>query len=363
MKKLSILFLAFVTLLGLSSCTSDDDVVFIANPDAEGVQFTNAFASTYDLTQMESADVVERFVWSEIDVDVPTNINYELQGSLSDTFDTYEELASTPSNNVDVTADQLIKLAEDAELDENSSITMYFRVVASPGTANGMAHTSDVVSFTAVIPTEPVYLNLYFVGNATPDQWNNNANNLPLFRDADIEDLYHYTGKFNAGEFKLLEVLGQWQPQWGTNDGSTLAVNPGDGSDPGAFTVDTEGYYTLTVNLADMTFTMEEYDESGAATYSTIGYLGDATPGAWDNDTDMTQSTFNPHIWYAMDAAITDGEMKFRAANNWDVNWGSTTFPSGEGSLGGANIPVTAGTYDIWFNDLTGRYLLIQQGE
>ena len=52
--------------------------------------------------------------------------------------------------------------------------------------------------------------------------------------------------------------------------------------------------------------------------------------------------------------------MKFRADNAWDVDWGSNTPISGTGTQGGSNIPVSvAGTYDIWFNDITGNYIFI----
>ena len=46
---------------------------------------------------------------------------------------------------------------------------------------------------------------------------------------------------------------------------------------------------------------------------------------------------------------LTDGKMKFRANNSWDVNWGDN----------GGDIIVTAGKYDIWFNDLDRRYTFI----
>ncbi|GAB2771037.1 SusF/SusE family outer membrane protein [Salinimicrobium soli] len=366
MKKLSILFLAFVTLIGLNSCTSDDDVVFIANPDAEGIHFTSAFAGSYDLTEMDPTDVVERFVWNEIDVDVPTNINYELQGSLTETFDNPEVLGTTSTNNLDVTAEQLIKLTRDAGLTEdNNTITLYFKVVASPGTAGEMAHESNVVSFSATIPVEPVYLNLYLVGDASPTGWDNTAtsNNYPLFRDPVDENIYYYTGKLGTGGIKVIEKKGAWAPQYGGENGNLVYRPTEDVADPSPIAVPSPGYYTFTIDIEAMTYTLESYDASGAATFTTIGYIGDATPGAWDNDTDLTQSTFDPHIWYVNGSAINDGEMKFRAANDWGKNWGGNTFPSGTATQDGPNIPVVAGNYDIWFNDLTGRYILIEVGE
>jgi hypothetical protein len=53
---------------------------------------------------------------------------------------------------------------------------------------------------------------------------------------------------------------------------------------------------------------------------------------------------------------LTDGEAKFRADNDWAVNWGGADFPVGVGEQDGANIPVVAGEYNITFNTLTGEY-------
>ena len=370
MKKFRILILAFVALAGFNSCSSEDDVVFTTEPDPEGISFMNSFASAYVLTPATAENNAERFVWNEIELDVPTNIMYELQGSTSPDFDSFTVLGSSTDNNVAVTVQQLMDLAEEAGLDNDPSTempntgTLYFRVVASAGTAGELAHVSEVQTLTVVLPEdtgegEIDLREFYFVGNATPDQWNNNGNNIPLFRDADNPDVYYYTGKFNAGEFKLLEVLGKWQPQWGL-DGAVLTSSDILGSDPGAFKVETAGYYSFQVNVEEMTWSLEPYDASGAATYETIGILGDATAGGWEVDMDMTALEFNPHIWYAEGVELTDGFIKFRAGDAWDVSWGvDSDALSDVTTLGGQNITVVEGIYNIWFNDLTGRYILI----
>jgi starch-binding outer membrane protein SusE/F len=366
MKKLSILILALVALTGFNACTSDDDVVFIANPDTDGIHFTNNFAASYDLTEVDPGDVVDRFVWSEVDFGVPTNINYELQASLTEDFDDPVTLGSTSVNNLDVTAQQLIRVTEDEDLEETNTFRIHVRVVASAGTAGEMAHISPSESFTIIVPTEPGFIHFYLVGDATAAGWNPDNNNTPLFRDGENENLFHFTGRFDgSGDkegFKLLETLGLWQPQWGL-DGDNLSNSTILGGDPSAFPVDADAYYTFTMNIDEMTYSFEAYDESGAPTFETIGFIGDATPGGWDNDTDMTKSQFDPHIWYAKNVSLSGGEMKFRANDDWTNNWGGETFPSGESSQDGPNIPVTAGTYDIWFNDLSKRYILIPQTE
>lgn len=370
MKKISILILAFITLTGLNSCSADDDVVFIAQPDPEGINFMNDFSSAYILTPATADNTAERFVWNELDLDVPTNIVYEVQASTTQSFDEFTVLGSTPKNNLAIKVRQLLSLANDAGLDNDPNTeapntgTIFVRVVASAGTAGEIAHTSEVKALTVMLPEvgdeeEPIRY-FYLVGNATAAGWDPNNNNTPLFRDPEDPNMYYFTGRFAEGEFKLLEVLGQWQPQWGLQDGE-LTSSVILGGDPGAFTVPATGYYQLTLNAEDMTYTFEEVDVASAPVYSTIGFLGSATPTGWDSDTDFMRRESNPHIWFANDVTLAEGEMKFRAGDAWDVNWGSDTPLTGQATMNGPNIPVAEGVYDIWFNDLTGRYILIPQ--
>jgi Secretion system C-terminal sorting domain/Outer membrane protein SusF_SusE len=87
-----------------------------------------------------------------------------------------------------------------------------------------------------------------------------------------------------------------------------------------------------------------------------VGIIGSATPTGWDSDTDMTQNPDSAHLW-SIDIVLVPGECKFRQDNAWDINWGSADFPSGIGTNGGDNIPITyGGTYNVTLNSITGAY-------
>ena len=377
MKKLPIFILAFIALLGFNSCSSDDDVVFIAQPDPEGISFLNTFSSNYILTTTTVDNIAERFVWNEIDVDVPTNLSYEVQGSTTAEFDAFTVMGNTTDNNLAVTVRQLLSLAQEAGLDNDPETeqpntgTLYFRVVGSAGTAGDLAHTSEVQALNVTLPETgegeeaPSFRNLFMVGDVTAAGWDTNNNNTPLFRDGENEDLYTFTGRFAGGAdlegFKLVEVLGAWQPQWGVGPGGELTNSEILGEDPTAIVVDQDGYYTFIVDADQMTYSFEDYDASADPTYNSIGIVGDATPQGWDVDTELTQSDFDEHIWYVNGVVLTDGHFKFRVDGAWDIDWGGNTFPSGDGEFGGADIAATAGVYDIWFNDITGQYIAIAQ--
>lgn len=223
----------------------------------------------------------------------------------------------------------------------------------------------------SLYPTE--YPNLYLVGDATASGWDNNSNNYPLFKDPVLNGRYYYKGYFAAGNIKLLESKGNWQPQWGRGaTAGSLAGNPATQSgDPETIPVATAGYYTLFVDLVNLTYTLTPFDASASINYPTIGILGAATATGWGSDTDMVKSSFDPHIWYITSFHLNqsaggdcDCGFKFRANNAWDSNWGGAENPPslnyGVGALGGKNIGVpTTGNYLIFFNDLDMRYTYI----
>tara|TARA_R110002073_G_scaffold298959_1_gene465731 strand:- start:9266 stop:10420 length:1155 start_codon:yes stop_codon:yes gene_type:complete len=273
----------------------------------------------------------------------------------------------TNGETLSLTHSELNAIALGLGLPHSAAGDIEIRIVAKNTNANGdtLTRTSETTTV-SVTPYNVSFPFIYLVGDATTPGWNPNNNNTPLFRSQSTPNSYHYTGYFNAGAFKMLEVIGQWQPQWGTNDGTTLAVNPGGGSDPGTFNVSAAGYYTYTfAPLSEGSgFTVSAYDASSAPTYATIGIIGSATPGGWGSDTDLTQDANNPHLWFINGVTLTNGnEILIRANDDWADVWRHTgsTEPFGTASGTGNNIPFNepTGTYDVWFNDLDGSYVFI----
>lgn len=378
MKKTIYIFVALLSVLGFNACSEDDDFTFVAKPDPEGIAFENTFLESYPLNAANADNLAERFVWNEVDFSVPTPVKYELQASTTEAFEGIEILASElTETNYGVTVKNLLDLAAIAGLDNDPDTeapntgSIYFRARAYVGSAAASTEQFTPVTALQVVLTEDseggaveMKPHLYLVGDVTAAGWNPNNTNTPLFRDGESDFVFNFTGRFAGAAdtegFKLLSILGEWQPQWGL-DGESLSNSDILGGDPAAFPVSTDGYYSLSVNTEDMSYTFEPYDASGAASYTTIGLIGDATAGGWDTDQDLTPTAFDPHIWVIEGIELGDGHVKFRANDAWDVSWGADTPLSGQGTLGGPDIPVTAGTYNVWFNDLDGRYILIPQ--
>lgn len=86
----------------------------------------------------------------------------------------------------------------------------------------------------------------------------------------------------------------------------------------------------------------------------TIGILGTALQGYTVPDTDMIQ--ISTYEYVLENQLFSTGTVKFRQDNDWEINWGNISFPSGTGFQNGAEIPISAGTYNVRFNKSNGEY-------
>ena len=123
------------------------------------------------------------------------------------------------------------------------------------------------------------------------------------------------------------------QPNWdGTSYGADFDTAP----DAGNIVITEEaGFYQVDVDLSAKTYTLTPF---------TIGIIGNATPKGWDGDTNMTYKP-EKRCWELKDVTLTDGEMKFRHTNDWNLSWGGEL--DNLTTQNGPNIAVAAGTYDI----------------
>ena len=140
-----------------------------------------------------------------------------------------------------------------------------------------------------------------------------------------------YTGfMYLDGEFKFRSGEDNWDaPDWGTggSDGK-LAEQAGNLNAA-------KGYYKVDVDLGALTYALTPI--------TTIGIVGPAQTGGWGEDTDMA---YNPETgaWEATIKLEAD-ELKFRANDGWDINWGGSVDAL---TQGGANIKIAeAGTYFV----------------
>jgi hypothetical protein len=159
----------------------------------------------------------------------------------------------------------------------------------------------------------------------------------------------HTTDTFKVG-IKLMdgEMKVRFNNDWAVNFGDTGA----DGTlDAGGDNIPvTEGYYAITIDLNNNTYTVEAADLWGVVG---SGY------NDWGATPDFTFTQVNEGVWIAEVVPLLDGEIKFRINDDWGVNVGDT---GADGTLdaGGDNIAVSAGNARIWL-DITNNTYTINQ--
>jgi hypothetical protein len=179
------------------------------------------------------------------------------------------------------------------------------------------------------------------LGSAVPPDfsWNKDVNMGTI--DGINYTLKNYT--FVDGEAKFRQD-DSWNVNWGSTTfpkGTALSNGPNIPVKAGA--------YNVTFNSVTGDYSFE---------FPMIGVIGSALNG-WNDDVDM--QTTDGITYTLLNYPFMDGFAKFRQDNNWDVNWGAYTFPTGWAfQYGyGNDIPVPAGTYNVTFNRVTGEYIFV----
>jgi len=130
-------------------------------------------------------------------------------------------------------------------------------------------------------------------------------------------------------------------------------INYGDGGNgtlstlgtAGNLTVPDSGYYEVTANLKALTWT---------ASKTVWGVIGDATPGGWNTDTELTYDPTN-QVWTVTLQLLSTGSFKFRANDEWVIDFGVDN----NGNLAYSDNPIY---YNAATNNITvpvsGNYTL-----
>lgn len=364
--------ICLILMTSFTSCDETADELEVS--DSEPVTLSELEITEIELDQTNPNNPAATFTWTEADYGQPTVENYALEFSDDESFDDLVVASvQTRETNVSLAMQEINSASADLGLPPSEWNTLYARITSSVGSQSDLKVSSNTISFEVKPYFNYPFTDYFLVGNATAAGWNNNNNNPALFRDASDPELYRYTGFFqkngddiNEGRFKVIREKGFWQPQWGTtfdepNDpietSGDIAGNPiTQDSDPGRFGVESEGYYTFTINFDDNEYSMEPFDASNATEYTSITLQGSGI----STDTEMNQLSIDPHIWFLNGVSLVTGGVQFET--NTGATWGGDTAFSGMASEGGPAIEIVVGDdYNVWFNDLTGEYILIPQ--
>lgn len=176
-----------------------------------------------------------------------------------------------------------------------------------------------------------------------------------------------WTGDANM-KIWLGSDFGKWDNAFGSASGD--GVNTAEGklkAGGGAIVCPEKGaYYTFTADFSTMTYKWTKLANQNPTEFKHVSLIG--VGGKWNEGDDIDLEQVAPHNWYLAKQEIPAGGLKIRADHKWrdDGNWG---FAEGQkyeskGTLitsgGSSNISVPAGTYNIYFNDITAAYAFVE---
>lgn len=368
MKNIKIFSTLFLFVLGLASCSSDDDIMEIPPEPTANFSF-EVVADNPQLISFTNMSIeAEEFAWDFGDgVGVSTqkhpSYKYASAGNYTVVL-TAVNGENTSSFSQEISVVGIPSAAFNYEPDEEDPLTIHFgnqsqnvneytwdfgdgsavSSEASPShtyaetgiytvtlTATGAGGTTEASMEVEVKDAQPVFNKLYIVGDASESDWNIGAPT--AFTQSESNPfVFVYEGILSPGNLKLSTFTGDWcDGQWlnaaenGTSvtEATTYIVTQGcDGPDnQWNVTVETQGRYKITVNLANETINFEEQN----APYTELYLIGDASENDWNIGSPVvgfTQSNTDPFIFTYL-GQLTPGEFKISTyTGDWcDADW------------------------------------------
>ncbi|MDR1974656.1 MAG: SusF/SusE family outer membrane protein [Bacteroidales bacterium] len=347
----------FLLLLVVVGCKKDEVKIIVPDPSTWVVPVLNP-VDTVAITKENIGEGKVTFKYSLADCKQPLAlITYSLCIKKGDKT---AIVGTSVTDSVEVPFKSLNSTYLDLGVPDNgfSEVIFYVEAAVGLGISKQFVNSAPITSIASAIPSTPDHV--YLVGDifSSSHSWDIGNATYIFFRDEELAADNVYSGYCNAGEFKIVEgALGDW--------GSTGIMGKGaDGElvNPGAnIGIATAGFYTITVNTSALSYSVETFATPNTSTYTSVSIIGTGV-GGWDavNDVIMTATDYDPHIYEAASVAI-NGEVKFRANQDWAVNWGGGAFPYGLCTPGGNNMEIPDGTYYVKLNTHTGHSIFIKQ--
>jgi len=330
-------FMACLALTTLASCEKDEDRLILAEPTPLAL---TSSATSVSLNSATATTEALQLSWTPADYGFSAAVTYTVQlDKQGGTFDAPVNISAGSSTSLSVTGATLNQNLLRLGLAPNNAGQFAVRVMAA--IARPSSDPSNMVySNTATVSATPYlvlidYPSLYVPGDYqgwTPAT----APKIASVKDNKVYEGYIYFSK--ASPVKITSAPNWDSTNYGTGGDGKLS-SAGNSEN---LTIADAGYYLVKADVNTLTW---------SATKTTWSVIGAATPGGWDTDTPLT---FDPttNTWTAA-LDLKAGELKFRANNAWDINYGDGDSKNGAAADGlldfnADNIAVTA----------AGRYLV-----
>ncbi len=340
MKNITISIITIIGLLFFTACEDSVGPTVSSDMDSTPVLTSHSGGESFVLNEENADEELLTLSWEAPDFGFQSAVTYiiEMDPEGSE-FDDPVTFVETNQTSVTMTVEQVNTRLVSAGITTGveSEINMRIRAHVNENVEDRISE-SFMLAFTpyeVIIDFPEIYVPGGYQGaSGYTNDWS--PADAPPLTSAEDNDRYEGYVFFadDGSQYKFTAERNWDDGDWG---GSAESLEPG-GSN---LVMDEAGYYRINVNLNDLTYTTLR---------TTWGVIGDAT-GSWDADQNMEYDVAD-QVWrITMD--LSAGEMKFRANNDWGLNYGDN---AGDGNLqeGGDNIPVDeAGNYTIEL-DLSG---------
>jgi hypothetical protein len=320
--------------LSLWSCKKDEDKV-TANASPAGTLSASATSVDLNNAAAEQTAVTFTFPASTVTgypVTVTNTLQFDLKGN---NFRTAKETVLTTTTY-------------------SATIAELNKMMLSLGATIGAPAEMEVRLKSAPAPNVPTYSNVITI-SGTPylaSAWIYVPGAYHGWGFESVDSLVSltgngvYVGLINMPAEKVtfkITPKKSWDVNYGDGGGDALSTSGGD------INAGTPGLKKITVDLNKNTYKIEKADS--------WGLIGDATPGGWDNDTDLKFINDGSGLW-KLTANLKVGKYKFRMNDTWDVNFG---IKDGKFVKGGDDISLSeAGNYTISLDPVEETYTIVK---
>lgn len=333
MKLFNKLMLVSLVSLAIVSCEKEETRVVLQTGPQPSL---TASATTLVLLQANAQSNAVTFTWTAATFGFDAAISYALQISKAGTNFASATTTEVPLANTFTKTFKVIEFNR-----ELLKVVLYgspqqveVRLVASVATAAPKIY-SNVVAMTVTPYRDLITYNFPSAMNIAGNYQGWNPGAAPQIVNVGNGGYNGHEGYINfnnaAPEFKIVKGDNWGAGDYGNGGGGTLTNGGANLSLPGS------GIYRLRANVTTMTWS--------AVKINTWGLIGSATPGGWGTDTDMIYNAGTGV--YSLTVNLVVGEIKFRANDDWGINFGDNGADF-KPEYDGANIQIpVAGNYTI----------------
>ncbi|MDR9417345.1 SusE domain-containing protein [Gracilimonas sp.] len=335
MKKLNLLIFVLTGLLVFASCEDSLGPKFSTNVEPTKIT-TGPSGESIVLTEENADETAFEIEWSKPGVGFRTAADYKVEMAPSGTdFESPTDLGQTSETSFSMTVGEFNNSLLAAGLPANVESEIEVRVITDINDDIEQM-LSDPISMSVT----PYFIDVSYPQIFVPGSYQSASGygndwtpqDAPPLTSVESNEQYEgYVYMANGGNQYKFTPERDWDADYGDSGGDGSLEAGGNNielADP--------GYYKINVNLNTLTYTVLN---------TQWGVIGSATPNGWDSDQDMSYDLVDK-VW-TITLNLSAGEMKFRANDAWDLDYGDN---EGDGILdqGGSNIQVAeSGNYTV----------------